>query len=126
MGFTSIKHWINSDNAAGLHSALTDEFRRRKTRLPLKTRVRRLVDQELKDMANEYNTPGFINLALLLEVEGKERGDPDDYIPVFSNLLTLTQLRKCSDLLADCEWKEEKRRLKALQRVVDKLVKSKL
>lgn len=126
MGFFGLNHWIDSDSAAGLHIAVVEEFHRHRARLPLKTRIRRLVDQELKDMANEYNTPGFINLALLLEVEGKTADHTDHDVPVFSNLLTLAQLRECSDLLAACKWKEEKHRLKALKRVVDKLVKCKL
>jgi len=118
-----IEHWVESDGAAdfrgGLLGALeqTTEAKRNKA-------VRAVVSAELKDMANEYNTPGYINLALCLEVEGKEKGY-DDALPVFSQRLTTAQLKKTVKLFdqKSPHWNPDlKPRLKALRKVVDQLL----
>src|SRR3990167_3591517 len=74
MGFMGLGHWVESDNAAGFRWSL----------------IRRLMDEtkkELKDKANEYNTPGFINVAFMIE-EGtydfiQEYEIQEDYADVF-------------------------------------------
>ena len=54
MGFTGLSSWNDSDMAADFHARLRlkirDEFRK-----------------ELKNRANEYNTPGWLNALLLFK-----------------------------------------------------------
>jgi hypothetical protein len=123
MGFWDINHWVASDGAADFRAGLiqtleqTTEAKRTKA-------VRTEVSKELQDMANDYNTPGYLNLALCLEVEGKDKGY-DEELPVFSHRLTTAQLKKTVKLF-DQEiphWNpEHKPRLKELRKLVANLL----
>lgn len=105
MGFFGLKHWGESDEAADFRYTLLRALatKRKKDRTLV---VRKCVSSELDNMANCYNTPGFINLALCLEVEGQDGGNEEyamdcpDGLPVFSDLLTATQLRKAEKLFS--------------------------
>jgi len=54
MGFMGLIHWVESDSASDFRSDLIGHI--------LETSVK-----ELKNASNEYNTPGAINIALVLE-----------------------------------------------------------
>src|SRR3990167_1114815 len=54
MGFMGLLHWVESDECADFRYTI------------LKT-VSELCEKELKNKANEYNTPGWVNIALLVE-----------------------------------------------------------
>jgi hypothetical protein len=54
MGFMGLSHWCDSDNAADLRAFLLYN-------------MAETLKKELTEKANEYNTPGFINVALVLE-----------------------------------------------------------
>ena len=133
MGFMGLSSWIESDGAADLRYVLQeqfDEFNGHKDEQRLTTDIRQCVDVELKDMANFCNTPGYVNLALVLEDEGdpgnEEYEDPG--LPVFSKFLTIPQLRRASRLflLEIPKWNtEHQARLKELHKVIIKLLKSK-
>ena len=103
MGFFGLKHWGESDETADFRWSLLNALARKQAGAR-KAAVRKLVDMELKDMANCYNTPGFINLALCLEVEGNDASSYDEEfpngLPVFSDLLTVAQLRKTEKLFS--------------------------
>ena len=99
MGFMGLNHWQESDNAAGFQSTLVELFTKYGRRpVDLKKRVRMLVDIQLDDMANGFNTPGFVNVALCIEVQGVPQEDLDWYTPEFSKLLTMAQFRRMDGL----------------------------
>jgi hypothetical protein len=123
MGFMGLGHWVYSDNASGFRCGLlqalekTTEAKRNKA-------IRAEVSNELQDMANNYNTPGYLNLALCLEVEGKDEGF-DDALPVFSHRLTTAQLKKAVKLFDQeiPKWNTEHRpRARELRKVVAQLL----
>ena len=125
MGFMGIGHWVDSDGAADFRATLLETIEKHSSARPAiqKTFVQRVIAKELKDFANEYNTPGFLNIALCLEVEGEDKGWDDPGLPVFSNLMTLAQLRKVSNLLeqtAEEGWKPK--RMRELKGMVDNLI----
>ena len=131
MGFMGISHWVESDGAADFRHALQKQFEKfAKDPAALKRAVRARVDLELNDMANKWNTPGMVNLALCIESEGDpgnaEYEDPG--LPVFSNLLTIAQLQKASRLFVQemPNWRtEHKLRLMELHQVIVKALKAK-
>lgn len=60
MGFMGLSHWNDSDNAADFVSAF-------KKTIPDEKQMLGCIKQEFKNGANTYNTPGFINVALMVE-----------------------------------------------------------
>ena len=132
MGFMGLSSWVESDCAAGFRYGLQEqfsEFNGHKDEKRLKTDIRCCVDKELADMANEYNTPGYLNLALCIESEGDtgntEYEDPG--LPVFSKFLTVAQLKRASRLFVKegPDWRAEHRsRLNELHQVITTLLKS--
>jgi len=54
MGFMGINHWVESDGAADFHHTLG-------------TAISKLAQKEMKDEANQYNTPGWLNILLILK-----------------------------------------------------------
>lgn len=54
MGYMGLDSWGESDNAAGFKSSLEEA-------------VGELFDSEIQDEANSYNTPGSVNIGLLIE-----------------------------------------------------------
>lgn len=54
MGFMGLNHWVESDNAADF-------------RWKINSTVQKLIEKELKNLDFDYNTPGPINIALLIE-----------------------------------------------------------
>lgn len=54
MGFMGLKHWVESDNAADFHARLSAS-------------LNKLVKDELKNKANKYNTPGYVNVLLIFK-----------------------------------------------------------
>lgn len=120
-----ISHWVESDNAADFRGNLVAELNYDgKGKIPVKTRVRNLVSTELKTSDNEWNTPGFLNLALVLETEDeKSQSEYCEDLPKFSHMLTIPQLRSCAKQLRECKWPEERPRLVALARMVDKIIR---
>lgn len=54
MGFMGLSHWALSDNAADFRGGLL-------------ATMTKMLAKELKETANEYNTPGYINVALIME-----------------------------------------------------------
>ena len=130
MGFLSLLHWVDSDNAADFRHILQEQFTEfAKDPAALKRAVRGVVSHELKDMANDFNTPGFVNLALVMESEG-DPGDmeyEDPGLPVFSNLVSVPQLQKASKLFVQEQenWSYEHRpRMKQLHKVIKKALKA--
>jgi len=126
MGFWDIDHWVASDGASDFRWTLIQAFGvALMPEAERKTNVRKVVTKELADMANNYNTPGYLNLALCLEVEGKDKGY-DEELPVFSHLLTTAQLRKADRLFTKeiPHWNPKHRpRLKQLHKVITTLIK---
>ena len=86
MGYMGLNSSGESDNAADFVFI----YKKAKT----KTQRRQLIDSELKDFANNYNTPGSVNIALAME-DGIVRGDD----------LTAKQLNRLRELLADLKLK---------------------
>jgi len=125
-----LSNWVESDGAADFRYVLQNQFEKfAKDPAALKRAVRAVVDLELKDMANNWNTPGYVNLALLIEAEGEEPNPEyeDRGLPVFSNLLTIAQLQTASKLFVQEQedWTYEHRpRLKELHGVVTKALKA--
>jgi len=131
MGFMGLSSWVESDGAADFRHVLQKQFEKFAKYPPgLKRAIREVVSLELKDMANEYNTPGMVNLALCIESEG-DPGDAeyeDPGLPVFSTMLTIPQLQKASRLFVQemPGWNpEHKPRLKELHQVIVKALKAK-
>lgn len=86
MGYMGMNHWEESDGAADfvfIYKKATTMAKRRK-----------IIDTELKDFANSYNTPGSVNIALAME-DGIVRKDD----------LTAKQTNKLRELLADLKLK---------------------
>ena len=54
MGFMGLSNWSESDNAADFHATLTQY-------------INSAFRKELKNEANEYNTPGWLNALLILK-----------------------------------------------------------
>ena len=54
MGFMGLSHYTESDNASDFHAKL-------------RLHVRNLFRAELKNKANEYNTPGWLNALLIFK-----------------------------------------------------------
>jgi hypothetical protein len=130
MGFMGLSSWVDSDNAADFRYVLQQQFKKfAKDPAALKRAVREVVDLELKDMANDFNTPGMVNLALCIESEG-DLGNPeyeDPGLPVFSNLLTVAQLQKASKLFVQemPHWSPgHQGRLKEMRQVIVKALKA--
>ena len=128
MGLSS---WVESDCAADFRYTLQKQFEKFPTHpVALKLAIREAVDSELSDMANEYNTPGYVNLALCIEAEGTV-GNPeykDPGLPVFSKFLTIAQLKRASQLFVkeSPDWCDKhKPRLNELHKVITKLLKLK-
>lgn len=129
MGFFGLGHWVESDEAADFRWVLLHALRK-KSSPAQKQSVNRAVEKELDNMANSHNTPGFINLALCLEVEGMDKGNLDENfpngLPEFSHLIRLEHLRR-ADRLFTREiplWSSEfRRRLKNLHSVIQTAIK---
>ena len=92
-----LSHWAESDGAADFRFVLQKAKGN-------KARLEKLIATELKYFANEYNTPGFLNIALVIADEGVENGDAEesDITPVISNLLTKTQKQFIVKNLKEC------------------------
>ena len=101
MGFCGIGHWHESDNAADTCHRFEDQF---KGHFSKKT-VTAFVEKHLLKKDNAYNTPGFIDVALLLE---------DNKIPIVHvNKSTLKKLDKMLDRWAsDPQFKKDIDRMK--------------
>lgn len=54
MGFTGVKHYTESDGAADFQSVLGKN-------------INKMFHAEMKDEANQYNTPGWVNILLVLK-----------------------------------------------------------
>jgi len=54
MGFMGIKNWVESDEAANFQYKLRRD-------------ITRMFHNELKNKANEYNTPGYVNALLIFK-----------------------------------------------------------
>ena len=81
-----MSHWNDSDGAADfvyIYKKATTPAQRRK-----------VIDTELKDFANSYNTPGSVNIALAMEDGIVRKTD-----------LNANQLNKLRALLADLKTK---------------------
>jgi hypothetical protein len=128
MGFMGLSSWVDSDGAADFRYVLQKQFEKFAKYPPgLKRAVREVVDLELADMANEYNTPGMVNLALCIEAEG-ESTSYDEGLPVFSHLLSTQQLTRASQLFVQetPKWKGEfHSRIKELHTVITEALKAK-
>lgn len=92
-----LSHWGDSDNAADFRHVLKEAKGN-------KAELKKLIVKELKDVANEYNTPGFLNVALVIADEGVNNGDSEekDITPVVSHLLTKTQKTFILKNLKEC------------------------
>ena len=129
MGFFGLSHWVDSDGAADFRWTLLRALDK-KSNSAKRQAVNRVVEKELDDMANNYNTPGFVNLALCLEVEGMDKGHhDDDYpagLPVFSRLIGLEHLKRADRLFKReiPNWEPEfRRRLTELHSVIQTTIK---
>ena len=70
MGFMGLSHWADSDNAADFKSELeTRLWEIVLSNTDTQREIKNLIDSELSDEANKYNTPGPINIALLVEAD---------------------------------------------------------
>jgi len=129
MGFFGLSHWADSDEAADFRHTLLQALNK-KSKAAQKQVVNRVVEKELDNMANCYNTPGFVNLALCMEVEGMDANRWDDEfpkgLPPFSHLIKLEHLKRADRLFEreTPQWDSEfRRRLKNLHSVVQTAIK---
>lgn len=60
MGYMGLESWIDSDRAADLRRTIEDKIFKKES-------VSSIIDKEIEDRCNCYNTEGCVNLALLLE-----------------------------------------------------------
>lgn len=97
MGFMGLSHWSLSDEAADFRSAL-QKCKGNETKL------KKRIKEEVYRTTNEYNTDGFINIALILEDEGNKSekyfdDDTDESVttPVISHLITQHQYQVLID-----------------------------
>lgn len=119
-----LNHWVESDNAADFVFMLNRLAGNQEVMPSTKRRdTQSLIEEEMEDGVNEWNTPGYLNIALAMEEEGKMYGE--EWTPKFSHLLTLHQLRRISSRLDSLSknWQEEKYRVKELKKMVDKVIK---
>lgn len=58
MGYMGLNHWGESDNSSGFLFEIQEK---------LGKSLNALIFQELKNRANNYNTPGEVNVSLLIE-----------------------------------------------------------
>lgn len=99
MGLSS---WVESDGAADCRYVLQSLERK-----PDSKKLRRFLKKELNDNANQYNTDGVTNVALVMEDEGNkgtdddllESGEPPDITPVVSKMLTKREFKYVVDCL---------------------------
>lgn len=128
MGFFGLRKWVESDEAADFRWVLQQQFKKfGKDKKKLKLAIRKVVEDELDNMANEWNTPGFINLALCIESEGEPPNEEweDPGLPKFSHLLTVAHLKRANRLFTReiPEWDAKLRPdLKRLHKVIDNLL----
>ena len=138
MGFMGLNHWGESDNASGFVYTL-EETLAKTAKEPLaeqKRMIRLKVNEELRNEANEYNTPGAINIALVVEAERDEelrapalklqQGDWNINTPHVSDMLTVDILRRCREKLIryKLNWEEEAHRIQQLIQVINKEINS--
>ena len=102
MGYFGLEHWGDSDEAADFVSVY-------QTAKSPKSK-QNVIDKELKNFANDYNTPGSVNIALAIEDGILQTSD--------LNVVQLNKLRKllkklideCSEKRKDL-WHSEKARI---------------
>jgi len=88
-------------------------------------KIKKLIAKELRDHANCWNTPGFMNIALYLKSEGKKHNAPEYECPttfVISDLITQTQYKTIKSYLQDSlkEWgKEHRSAIKSMLKCVE-------
>lgn len=96
MGFMGLDHWCSSDNAADFRGGLLDT-------------MAEALEKELKETANCYNTPGFINVALVMEDKtlfGKiEKHDRSYFYEVAQETIKMLE-----GAIADPDWANGHRR----------------
>jgi hypothetical protein len=128
MGFFGLKNYGDSDEAWDFWYLI----QKAKGNKP---KIKKLIAKELRNHTNEFNTDGFINLALYLESEGKKI-DPafshdddckfDDTTFVISPFITQTQYKTIkaylNDAINDKDWNG---RMKPALRRMLKCVESK-
>ena len=99
-----LSHWIESDASSGLYYTIQDLFvKYGMNEKKLKKAIRSTIQEQLDSDDDNYNTPGYVNLALCLAAEGKDY--INDLLPIegkrlpkFSQYISTPQLRKASRL----------------------------
>ena len=97
-----LNHWGESDGAADFvytYKEATTMAKRRK-----------LIDTELKDFANNYNTPGSVNIALAIE-GGILRKEDLTEVQLYTLRDLLTELKVKSSAKYRKEWSDESGRI---------------
>ena len=77
MGFMGLNHWVESDMAADFRAGLIHD-------------LLKATRKELKNKANEYNTPGYMNIALLIEdnmYDGLSSDDVTENFDIFKSVI---------------------------------------
>jgi len=110
-----LSHWVESDGAADFRYDLQKVLKTND-----KKKLRNVIKKELKDGGNCYNTPGPINMALVMETEGVVfgmDGEERDVTPIVSNILIKKEfvilIDKLKELIKECcgdEWYDTPRR----------------
>ena len=102
MGYMGLNHWEESDNAADFVFL----FEKAKT----KAQRHKVIDKELEEFGNSYNTPGSVNIALAIE-DGKV--GLDDLKPKHLERMQelLGELKNTSSAKYKEEWGSESNRL---------------
>jgi hypothetical protein len=128
MGFFGLNHYGDSDEAWDFWY----DIQKAKGNKP---KIKKLIAKELRNHTNEFNTDGFINIALYLESEGEKIDTSlsfshddeckfDNYTAVISHLITQAQYKTIkaylNDVLNDKEWdsdlkKDFRRMLKSVE-----------
>lgn len=135
-GFMGLKHWGESDNAADFVSLLQETIKKGKD-------INKLIEKELKEKGNEYNTCGAENVALAMEDEGKTESNEDmighysrpwvtdwNAVPKFSHLINKGNFKnlieKLKEVYKDTDFKKDVgRMLKHVERKSQKIFSGK-
>jgi len=118
-GFMGLAHWMDSDFAADFVNKLQRYVKKQKD-------VDALVSKEIADEGNMYNTSGAVNVALAMEVEGKDTGDEEDNVPRFSHLIKQENFDKLKTKLKEEIGAAGKRDAKHYKRMLKHVMKKQL
>jgi len=110
MGYMGLSHWCDSDNAADFRSELLSN-------------MANTLKKELKHTDNEYNTPGFLNVALVMEDKTIFGKIDKDYRNYFYNV-THETIKMLKEAIASDDWDaSDKKSMKRMKKNLETWIK---